>query len=158
MKRGRKLGYKHSPETIEKIRQSRLGLKQPEDTRQKISESLRDVPKTEEHRDSMSEGHIDLERKCLNRFFDLRDDYPGFEEFFDNNFADLVYAMQDIKSEKELEDICRYIESVSLQDAHPEDLVYHYSSSSCYAHEDIMISLIDAKSFLAKKTSHLLVN
>ncbi len=119
---------------------------------------MRDVPKTEEHRDSISEARTDLERKCLNRFFELRAEYPGFEDFFDNNFADLVFAMQDIKSEKELEDICRYIESVSLEDAHPEDLVYHYSSSSWHAHEDIMISLIDAKSFLAKKNSSSLTN
>ena len=169
MKRGRKPGYKHPPETIEKMRQAhqgskqaetsrekirqyRLGIKQSENTRKKISDSMKGVPKTEDHRDSISESLVDLERKCLLRFLELRSEYPGFEEFFDNNIEDLVFAMRDIKSEKELDDLRRYIESVSLQDAHHEDLVYHYSSSSCYAHEDVMISLIDAKLFPPKRT------
>lgn len=158
MKRGRKPGYSHSPETIEKIRESRIGTKQNSDTRRKISQSLSGTAKTQAHRDSMSEAHLDIEQKCMQRFLELRSEYPEHESFFDENRSELLFAMRDIKSEKELRDLRRYIETTSLEDARGADLSYDYSSSSCYAQEDAMISLIDAASFLRRMVSGQILN
>ncbi len=146
MTSGRKPGYKHSAETIEKIRQSRLGNKQSADTRNKISKSMSGRTKTPEHKDHISESMFDLESKCLKRFISLKEEYPGQEAFFENNREDLLFAMRDIKSERELGDIRRYIEVGSLYTSTP----YQYSSSSYFAAEDVMIALIDTASFLRK--------
>ncbi len=144
MKPGRKPGFKHSPETIEKIRQSLLGTKQEVGTRSKISHSLSGKNKSTDHRDHISESLFNLEAKCLQRYNELKAEYPDQQEFFEQNQGDLLYAMQDVKSEKELTDIRRYIESAPLHNA----LGYEYSSSSCFAAEDAMIALIDAASFI----------
>jgi len=146
MAQGRKPGYKHSAETIEKIRQSRLGNKQSAGTRSKISESMVGRTKTIQHKDNISESLFDLESKCLKRFIALKEEYPGQEAFFENNKEDLLFAMQDIKSEKELRDIRQYIEVGSLYNSVP----YQYSSSSCFAAEDAMIALVDTASFIRK--------
>jgi len=146
MKQGRKPGYKHSAQTIEKIRQSRLGNKQSADTRTKISKSLSGRNKTPEHKDNISESFFNLDEKCAQRYAELKAEYPGQEEFFDRNRADLLFAMRDVKSEKELSDIRRYIETVSIHDS----VSYQYSSSSCYAAEDAMIALLDVASFIRR--------
>ena len=146
MKRGRKPGYKHSAETIEKIRQSRLGTKQKPDTRTKISKSMAGRNKTTVHRDHISESMFDLDGKCIQRYTELKSEYPDQEEFFERNKGDLLFAMRDIKSEKELDDIRRYIESATLHDSTP----YQYSSSSYFAAEDAMIALLDAASFVRR--------
>lgn len=144
MKQGRKPGFKHSAETIEKIRQSRLGTKQELGTRSKISLSLSGKNKSPEHKDHISESLFNLDAKCLQRYKELKAEYPDQKEFFDQNQDDLIFAMQDIKSEKELTDIRRYIESAPLHNT----LTYEYSSSSCFAAEDAMIALVDAASFI----------
>jgi hypothetical protein len=146
MKQGRKPGFKHSVETIEKIRQSHLGTKQELGTRSKISRSMSGKNKTPDHKERLSESMFNLDAKCLERYNALKAEYPDQEEFFEQNQEDLLFAMQDIKSEKELTDIRRYIESVPLHNS----LTYEYSSSSCYAAEDAMIALVDAASFLRR--------
>jgi hypothetical protein len=146
MKRGRKPGFKHSDETIEKIRKSRLGTKHKLDTRAKISKSLSGKIKSQEHRDHISESRFDLDGKCIQRYIELKAEYPDQEDFFDLNKGELLFAMQDIKSEKELDDIRRYIESSTVHDS----MSYHYSSSSLFAAEDAMIALIDAASFFRR--------
>jgi len=146
MKQGRKPGFKHSAETIEKIRQSHLGTKQELGTRSKISRSMSGKNKTRDHKDRLSESMFNLDAKCLERYNALKAEYPDQEEFFEQNQEDLLFAMQDIKSEKELTDIRRYIESAPLHNS----LTYEYSSSSYFAAEDAMIALVDAASFLRR--------
>lgn len=149
MKQGRKPGYKHSAKTIEKIRQSRLGTKHASGTRSKISDSMAGRNKTADHKDHISESSYDLDGKCLQRYNALKAEYPDQSEFFETNQGDLLFAMQDIKTDQELTDIRRYIESSPLRDS----LSYQYSSSSCFAAEDAMIALIDAASFIRRATS-----
>lgn len=150
MSRGRKPGYKHSQETRDKIRQSRLGKSQDESTKNKIRQSMSGRSKSKEHREAISSSLYDLERKCVLRFLELRSEYPEHQEFFDNNREELLFAMRSIKSEKELRDIRKYIETTPLEDAPQVSTSYQYSSSSCYAQEDAMIALLDAASFLRK--------
>jgi hypothetical protein len=146
MKQGRRPGYKHSAETIEKIRQSRLGTKQAISTKDKIGKSMAGQAKSLAHRDRISESMLDVEGKCIKRFLALKAEYPGQEAFFEENRGDLLFAMRDIKSEKELADIRRYIESETIHDS----TSYNYSSSSYHAAEDTMIALVDAVIFLRK--------
>ena len=146
MKQGRKPGFKHSAKTIEKMRQAHLGTKHGSGTRSKISHSMSGKNKSTDHRDHIAESMFNLDAKCLERYNALKAEYPDQEEFFEQNQEDLLFAMQDIKSEKELTDIRRYIESAPLHNS----LTYEYSSSSCYAAEDAMIALVDAASFLRR--------
>jgi len=146
MKQGRKPGFKHSAETIEKIRQTRLGTSHSLGTKNKISESMSGRTKSIGHRERIAESRVDIERKCLKRYIALREEYPDQAEFFDTNKKALLAAMRDIKSEQELMDIRRYIETGSLYASIP----YQYSSSSYFAAEDAMIALVDAASFLQR--------
>jgi len=146
MKQGRKPGFKHSAETIEKMRQSHLGTKQELGTRSKISRNMSGKNKTSDHKDRLSESMFNLDAKCLERYNALKAEYPDQKEFFEQNREDLLFAMRDVKSEKELTDIRRYVECHSLHNS----LTYEYSSSSCYAAEDAMIALVDAASFLRR--------
>lgn len=150
MPSGRRPGYKHSAETREKIRKARLGKTQEKQTRDKISESMTGRPKSTAHREAISDSLHDLDRKCMQRYLALRAEYPGHEDFFDEHQAELLFAMRSIKSEKELRDIRKYIETTPLEDAPQVSTSYQYSSSSCYAQEDAMIALLDAASFLRK--------
>lgn len=145
---GRKPGYKHSAETKRKIRQSRVGAKHCSGTRAKISESMSGKAKTVDHKNLLAEASdmLDLGGKCARRLAELKAEYPDQEDFFEKNRANLLWAMQDVKSEKELNDIRRFIESMPLQ----ESMAYQYSSTSCFAAEDAMIALIDAVSFIRK--------
>ncbi|HEC64569.1 MAG TPA: hypothetical protein ENI23_04695 [bacterium] len=102
--------------------------------------------KTTEHRDRISETRLDMERKYLKRYIALKEEYPDQEEFFETNKKALLVAMQDIRSEKELADIRRYIETGPLYSS----ISYQYSSSSCFAAEDAMIALVDTASFLQR--------
>ena len=129
MAQGRKPGYKHSAET-----------------KKKISQSLSGQTKTLEHRDHIAESMADPQALCFARFLELKAEYPGHEDFFEENKEELLYALEDIKSEKELEYIRRYIESSSIDPSSS----YQYSSSSCYAAEDAVIALIDAVAYLRK--------
>jgi hypothetical protein len=142
MKPGPKPGkYSPTKETREKMRRAKLGKEMPPETRQKIRQTLLGLPKSSEHRDKLSEARLDLDAICLMRFEEMRAGYPGYEEFFDANKGELLYAMRDLKSEKELRDLREYVEVSQIESR----LAYEYSSSSVYAAEDTMIALIDAK-------------
>jgi len=82
----------------------------------------------------------------LGAVLELKAEYPGHEPFFEENKEELLYALEDIKSEKELIAIRKYVECHSLHNS----LTYEYSSSSCYAAEDAVIALIDAVAYLRK--------
>ena len=130
---GRKPGYKHS-----------------DSTKRKISEAMSGRTKTEEHRNHIAAAMFDLDGKCAARLKSLRKEYPGQEDFFDDNEEELLFAMQDIRSEKELDDIKRFMEIKTLGQLRDIDMSYQYSSSSCYAAEDAMIALLDFKRLLQK--------
>ncbi len=131
MSRGRKPGYKHSQETKDKIRQSLTGTHHPEERKKNIS---------------AGKSLYELDEKCLMRFEEMKANYPEQEEFFIDNRDELLFAMRDVRTEKELSDIRRYVETAALRPDEP----YQYSSSSCYAAEDAMIALLDFKRFLQK--------
>lgn len=126
MTRGRNPGYKHTEETKDKIRQSLTGKSHPK-----------------ERKDNISKGKVlyELDEKCVNRFEDLKASYPEQEDFFLDHQDELIFAMRDVRTEKELKDIRRYVETLALRPDEP----YQYSSSSCYAAEDAMIALLDFK-------------
>ncbi len=141
-------GYKRSEENKEKYRQNRIGKTHTEETKQKIRESLLGRSHSQKHKQRISGAKTahDLEGKCAERLQELRDDYPGQEPFFDENEPELLFAMRNVRSEKELNYIRRYVETARLLPDEP----YQYSSSSCYAAEDVMIELLDVKRFLQK--------
>lgn len=128
---GRRPGFKHSRETKEKISRSKKGQRH-----------------SPEHRESISQAKLKdgLAEKCTYRFEDLKSDYPEQEAFFDENEIELLFAMEDVRTEQELLDIRLYIENAPLRSEEP----YQYSSSSCYAAEDAMIALLDFSRFLRK--------
>jgi len=130
---GRKPGYKHS-----------------EATKRKISEAMSGRAKTDEHRNHIAAAMFDLDGKCAARLRSLRKEYPGQENFFDDNEEELLFAMQDIRTEKELDDIMRYMETKDLSQIRESERGYQYSSSSYYAAEDAMIALLDFKRLLQK--------
>ena len=150
MQRGRKPGYKHDKETKSKISQTLVGSVKDDDHKDKISHSMKGKSKSKEHRDALAESLYDLDRKCLHRFLEMRSEYPGQEEFFDSNRKALLIAMRDLKSETELRDIRRYIETLTIEEIPQAYLEYQYDSSSVYAHEAAMVDLIDAANFLRK--------
>lgn len=129
--RGRKPGYKHSQETKEKIRKSLTGTSHPEKRKTNIAKGKR---------------LHNLDSKCSARFEELKANYPEQEEFFMDNKDELLFAMVDVRTEKELNAIRKYIETGLLRPDEP----YQYSSSSCYAAEDSMIALLDFKRFIQK--------
>ena len=133
MKRGRKSGYKHS-----------------EFTKNKISRTMSGRNKTEEHKDRIAIAMYDLDGRCARRLKELREDYPEQKVFFDKNEAKLLFALRDLKSEKELNDIQRYTETKELTQIPESQKAYQYSSSSYFAAEDVMIELIDFKRFLER--------
>ncbi len=85
-----------------------------------------------------------MDEKCIARFEELKANYPEQEDFFLDNENELLFAMRDVRTEKELTDIRRYVETAALRANEP----YQYFSSSCYAAEDTMIALLDFKRFL----------
>lgn len=171
MSRGRKPGYKHSQETKDKIRNSQRriahsphpqetkekirnslkGVPHPQETKDKIRNSLKGIPHSKERRENIAKGKAlyELDEKCIVRFEELKANYPEQEDFFLDNENELLFAMRDVRTEKELTDIRRYIETASLRANEP----YQYFSSSCYAAEDTMIALLDFKRFLQNITN-----
>lgn len=147
-RRGRKPGYKHSDETKAKMREFHTGQRKDEVTKNKISKSLSGKKKSIAHREALSDSLCDIDRKCMNRFLEMRAEYPGFEDFFDSNKSKLLFALRDIKSESELRDIRRYIETTQIDEVPQACLKYQYDSSSIYAQEEAMVDLIDAARFL----------
>ena len=151
MPSGRKPGYKHSEKTKDKIRKTLKGVSKgphaPE-TKEKIRQALTGVSHLPERRDNISRGKAlyELDEKCLARFEELKANYPEQEDFFLDNQDELLFAMRDVRTEKELTDIRRYVETAALRPDEP----YQYSSSSCYAAEDAMIALLDFKRLVQK--------
>lgn len=135
MPSGRKPGYKHSDET-----------------KQKISESLTGRTISAEHRSSIASARSELgiDAKCAIRLKELRSDYPDQGEFFDQNESDLLFAMRDVRTEKELSDITRKHEVASLASLRESQRAYQYASSSYFATEDAMIELLDFKRLLQR--------
>lgn len=141
MKPGPKPGsYWPTRATREKMRQAKLGTKRDPETRRKIQESLSGLPKSLEHRDNLSHSLIDVEGKCALRLEELKATYPDCESFFEANYEELLFAMQDVRSEKELQDLRHYVEVAQIE----SKLSYTYSSSSVFAAEDTIIDLLDA--------------
>ena len=157
MKKGRPLGYQPSQDTRDKIRQARLGTLRRSETKEKIGkgvrESLTGTTKSPQHRDNIANSLFDLEKKCTRRFEEMKADYPGQEEFFDTHKHELLSAMEDCKSEKELTDLRRYVEVSQIEST----FGYEYSSSSIYAAEEVIITLLDAKRFLELSVNPLTV-
>ncbi len=149
---GRKPGFKHSEKTIRQIRETKLGSSKSEESRLKISNSLRGSTKSEEHcrRISRSKYLYDLDGTCVKRYESLCAEYPGEEKFFEDNMTELLFAMQDIRTDKELSDIRRFFETQSLRAETP----YQYTTTSCFAAEDVMIALLDLKRELDRRTLH----
>ncbi len=129
--RGRPPGYKHSDETKAKIRESLTGHAHTRLRNNNIA---------------AAKAVYDQEGKCVRRLEELRDCYPDQYQFFDENEPELLFAMLDVRSEKELEYIRKYVESERLDSG----VSYEYASSSCYAAEEAMIALLDFKRFLEK--------
>lgn len=150
MVQGRPPGYKHSQETRDKIRDSLLGKKRNLITKEKISKSMTGKTKSKAHRDAISDSLKDVNKKCLLRFLELKSEYPECASFFEENERELILAMQTIKSEQELLHIRKFVETTSLDDISQFNSRYQYDSSSMYAQEQVMISLIDSASFVRK--------
>jgi len=144
--RGRKPGYKHSEETKKRISDTLRGHPPTEETKRKMSDAKKGRRYSPEHRENMSRARVayELDEKCIARFEDLKANYPEQEDFFLDHEDELLFAMRDVRTEKELTDIRRYVETAALRPDEP----YIYSSSSCYAAEDAMIALLDFKRLL----------
>lgn len=132
---GRKPGFKHSEGTRRQMSTAHRGSKQSKKTREKIA---------------LAKALYDQDGTCAKRYESLCAEYPGEEKFFEDNMTELLFAMQDIRTDKELSDIRRFFETQSLRAEQP----YQYSSSSCFAVEDIMIALIDFKRSLRGRVLH----
>lgn len=152
MPSGRRPGYKHDKETKDKISQKLTGVAKDDSTKEKMRQSKLGSRRSEAERKAIATGraHADLESKCLHRFLEMRSEYPGQEEFFDSNRKALLIAMRDIKSETELRDIRRYIETLTIDEVPQAYLEYEYDSSSIYAHQEAMCDLLDAAEDLRK--------
>ncbi len=146
---GRPPGYKHSEETRQKIKESHQGLQQSPETRRKISESMKGQEKSPTHRAKLSELSLDreadsrtlyIDNLCLDRLAELKANYPDHEEFFEENEIELLIALRDVKSDKEIDDITRYIETEDIA-RYAGSLSYQYSSFP--SHEDVLIALLD---------------
>ena len=86
----------------------------------------------------------ELEKACLERFEEIKSDYPGQEEFFEKNKKELLVGLQNCRSEKELSVISPSSETVFLRTSQS----YSYLSSSMYAAEEVIITLLDSKRLL----------
>ena len=155
---GRPPGYKHSEETRQKIVDAARRRKHSPETRQKISEAMKGQEKSKEHREKLSQLSFDreadhrmlyIDNLCLDRLAELKANYPDQEEFFEENETALLMALRDVKSDKEIDDITRYIETENI-DRYAGSLSYQYASSSFYAQEDAVIALLDTMTYLRK--------
>ena len=148
VKPGPKPGFRLTKEVKDKMSLAKLGRTQDAQTRKKISESLLGVSKTPLHRDNISQSRLDLDSKCLLRYQELVETYPEQIKFFEENKEEVLEALQDIKTEQELDDVLKKYETVDY--AYCCKLPYQYDSSSVYAQEDVMIKLLDTINYLRK--------
>ena len=132
---GRRPGFRHSTETIEKIRLSRIGQKHDPETIERISASK-----------TSSSFSSTLEQLCQYRFNELWYTYPQCRDFLASRKEELLCALQDIKSEKELNYISTNIENADID--RYNNLQFAYSSSSFHAHEDVIIEFLDSVKFV----------
>ncbi len=137
---GRSPGYKHSEETRQKIKETLTGRPKSEEHKQKIRKSLQGRPHTDHRRENISYGMLDIDSRCVARFVELKANYPDQAEFFEENETALLIALRDAKSDKEIDDIKRYIETEDI-DRYAASLSYQYSSFP--SHEDVLIDLLD---------------
>lgn len=79
-KRGRKPGYRHSPETKEKIANQMRDRVKTEEVKQKISQSLQGVPKPESTRRKISKSKRQNNPNPHNVASDLLNIYSGLRE------------------------------------------------------------------------------
>ena len=151
MKPGRKPGYSPSPETREKMRNAKLGNRLDAETKKRIGESVRKrlsgTSKSAEHKSKISEVLTDYEARCLHRFKELKSEYPEQGKFFEENKEEIVFALRDTRSEKELRRLKHHVEISSLA----LKLSYEYPSNSVHSVEDLMIDLLDLKRLLANE-------
>ena len=145
---GRPAGFKHSDEVKQRMADAKRGKTHTNETKQKMSESKQGRRYGPLHRDNISQAKLrfGMEEKCIRRLEDLKANYPEQEDFFLDNEEELLIAMCDVRTEKELTDIRRYVETAALRPDEP----YQYESSSCYAAEDAMLDLLDGKRRLQK--------
>ena len=137
---GRSPGYKHSEETRQKIKETLAGRPKSEEHKQKIRKSLQGRPHPLHRRENISYGMLDIDSRCVARFVELKANYPDQAEFFEENETALLIALRDVKSDKEIDDIKRYIETEDI-DRYAASLSYQYSSFP--SHEDVLIDLLD---------------
>jgi len=155
---GRSPGYHHTEKTRQKIKESLSGRTKSDEHRQKIAKSMQGREKSSDHREKLSQlGHdreadnrlLYIDNLCLDRLAELKANYPDHEEFFEENETALLIALREVKSDKEIDDIKRYIETEDI-DKYAGSLSYQYASSSFYAQEDAVIALIDTCRYLRK--------
>jgi len=155
---GRSPGYHHSEKTRQKIKDSLSGRTKSEEHRQKIAKSMQGQEKSKKHREKLSELGLDreadsrmlyIDNLCLTRLAELKASYPDHEEFFEENETELLIALREVKSDKEIDDITRYIETEDIA-RYAGSLSYQYASSSFYAQEDAVIALLDTMKYLRK--------
>jgi hypothetical protein len=132
---GRKPGFKHTEATRKRMSASHTGSNHSESTRTKISRT---------------KALYDRDGVCTKRYEALCAEYPEEGKFFEDNMSELLYALQDVRTEKELLDIRLFHETSTLRAETP----YQYSSTSCFAVEDTMIELLDFKRSLVGRTLH----
>jgi hypothetical protein len=77
---------------------------------------------------------------------DLKASYPTETSFFEEYEPELLFAMRDVRTEKELMDIRLYIETAPLRVEEP----YKQVSGSYSATEEAMVALLDFKFFLER--------
>ena len=92
---------------------------------------------------------LDTYSLCIARLEELKSTYPDQVDFFEENEAALLVALRGVKSEKELDDIKRYIETEDIA-KYAGSLSYQYPTSSYHAQEDVVIELIDIVAYLRK--------
>ncbi len=151
---GRAPGYTHSKKTRQKMSKSHQNSTQSLETREKISDSMVGRNKAKEHLENIiayfaDRQPLNLDRLCVDRLAELKANYPDQAQFFEENEASLLVALRDVRSDKEIDDIKKYIETDDIG-RYAGSLSYQYSSSSFYAQEDATISLIDTLAYLRK--------
>jgi len=86
-------------------------------------------------------NNSDFLRPGVGCFEDLKREYPSFEEFFNKNKEEILFLMEDIQNEVQIQTPSGHVEVSSIA----SQLSYIYPSTSVFAAEDLLIALIDAK-------------